>query len=82
MAVVCALHPIPMQGALHHGNLFSVALGRHPPSMPDTSAFVASPAMGFHRDSETRTLASALASAKDWRPTYDGEFPFTHSKQT
>jgi hypothetical protein len=28
MAVVCASHPIPNQGARHRGDLFSVALAR------------------------------------------------------
>ncbi|MGB4927532.1 MAG: hypothetical protein WBP25_13715, partial [Giesbergeria sp.] len=27
MAAVCALHPIPMHGARHRGDLFSIALG-------------------------------------------------------
>ncbi|MHB1669655.1 hypothetical protein, partial [Thiomonas sp.] len=54
MAVVCALHPIPMRGALHHGNLFSVALA---PLLRNTNTIPVIPAI-----KSARVVPSSLAS--------------------
>ena len=43
MAAVCALHPIPMHGARHRGDLFSIALGISSPSYQKYSRVLNSP---------------------------------------
>ena len=49
IAVVCALHPIPNQGARHCGDLFSVALNRYLHMKQQTLAMAADQDSGFEQ---------------------------------